>query len=1198
MRKTIPFPRFRALLHFLVVLSCLLLATNSANAQNISVDLKNVSIKEILKAIEKQTDLTFVYNNNVVDVNKRASLSVTKSEINAALDLLLKNTGYGYKIVEKQIIISPLNYLQQSKKPASGEKIDSPDDQNGKQSDKTIKGTVVDENNQPFPGVSIQNVTTKKATFSGINGEYALEAKAGDRLIFSSIGMLPKEITYSGKVSIVNIAMAIDNIALQDVVVTGYQTISKERATGSFNIIKAEQLEKPSTNLGQRIIGTSAGVQAKTDADGNVTFEIRGQTSLAAAAQPLVVVDGFAIQGNLSSLNPNDVESITILKDAAATSIWGARSANGVIVVTSKSGKGEKQGGVKVDFSTFFKYSPKTDINYQNPYASSSEIIDYEQKGFATEFFGGPWSPISDSNSELTGSYSAAVEAMNENRLGYLSTADLNATLDRLRKIDNRGQIKKYMLQNPFSQQYNLNISSSSEKISNVLSLMYEGSDKNYQGGNDKKYIVNYRSNAKVFKWLDLYFSGAFSMKDSKNNDQLYTSEAIYSGTPYQQLINEDGTRANVTSTYYWPNIKRYVPYKSFPYSDWSYNPISENESRNFSTKTYNARVQGGLTIKIIKGLTFDSKIQYEILNTDTRNIYNESSFTVRSTINQASSWDRTTNTVTANLPKGGFLDQNRSYTTASNWRNQVNFDREFNEKHQISFIAGSEISDRVYQTVKNPRTYGYNDEKLTVGTFPNGVGGSGVYKLTDWEGWSQTFPYTNSYSYSTDRYLSMYANASYTFDRKYTLSGSARTDASNLITDDPKYRYAPFWSVGASWAISKENFLQQVEWLDRLSLRATYGFNGNVDKSTSFMPLISVGGTQNSYIQDYTASISSFGNPTLRWEKTGTFDIGTDFDLFRGKLYGKIDVYNKKGKDLIVSMSIPAVNGTTSQKLNMAEMTNRGIEIELGSTMNIKDNDIVWNGNFNFSYNKNKIDKLFKATYSAYELYDGGTSAYVQGYDANTLWSFKYAGVVNKGTEASPNWQPVVQGKGEDLYDFTGWTPGDGRDYMLNMGTKVAPYSIGFSNSFKIYDFDLSFIITGKFGHVFNGFSFNYPNMSDGGAIPNKLYQEILKSNPSDRVPIPFGKSEPRYYFWDRFYPYLDYLVQNANHIRMQELNITYNMPKKLLKKIGINSAKIYVQGNNLFIITNNKYNEDPEFPMGTLRPQAAFTFGLNLGL
>lgn len=1148
----------------------------------VSLNLKNVTLKKAISEIEKASDYVFLVSDEAkAELNNTASIEVNKASIQNILENLLNNTNLGYKITERQVSI----YKSEKPKPIIVEvaKVAEPTQQK-----KKTTGRVVDEQGEPIIGANIMEKGTSNGTVTDADGNFTLNVENNAVLTISYIGYVSQDIKTSGK-STFNITLVEDTQALEEVVVTGYQTISKERATGAYNMIKTDQIEKPATNIGQRIVGTSSGVQTTLDVDGNVKFEIRGQTSLLASAQPLVVVDGFPIQGDLNSINPNDIANITILKDAAAASIWGARSANGVIVITSKSGKA-KGKGVKVDFNAFMKFSPKIDMNYLNSYATSAEVIDYERRGFKSNFFGGPWAPKPDSNTDLTGGYSLAVMAMNEHRLGYISQNELDNILANLSTKDNRQQIKDNMLQNPFSQQYSLNVSTSNDRSSNILSLLYEDKKTNYMGNAGAKYNIGYRTQTKLFDWLDFNFSGTFVMDDSKNNGSGYSS------SPYNMLLNEDGSRTALPNTYYWPNIERHVPYENFPYSDWSYNPITEIKNRNNRTKTLNARVQGGLTLRIIEGLTFDTKIQYELLNSSTKDIRTDESFFVRSLINNASTWNRATGKVTANLPKGGILDQNRNERTAYNWRNQLNFNREFNDKHMVSFIAGTEMSEVVYQYYENPRSYGYDDNKLSVSGFPNGVGGSGNLAIRNWLGNTISFAHTNKFSYSTDRYVSMYANASYTFDRKYTVSGSARTDASNLITDDPKYRYSPFWSVGASWALSNEDFMKDIDWADRLTVRATYGYNGNVDKSTSFMPLISIPGTQDNYIHDFTAAISSYGNPSLRWEKTGTIDFGVDFSLLRGKLHGKLDLYNKKGRDLIVSMSIPAVNGTSSQKLNMAEMTNRGIELELGTNANIYGRDITWNGSINLSYNYNNIDDLFKVTYPASDLYAGDTKSYVQGHNANALWSFEYAGVVNKGSEANPNWQPVVQGKGDEVYDFGGWTPGDGRDYMLDMGTKIAPYTLGFINNFKIYDFDLSFIITGKFGHVFNAQTFNYPSMSGGSALPNNLYNEILNSDPMQRVPIPFGKSEPRYYFWDRFYPYLDYRVQNAGHIRFQELNLTYNIKKELLHKIGLSSARIYGQANNLFVISNNRYNEDPEFPIGTLKPQPTITLGVNV--
>jgi hypothetical protein len=311
---------------------------------------------------------------------------------------------------------------------------------------------------------------------------------------------------------------------------------------------------------------------------------------------------------------------------------------------------------------------------------------------------------------------------------------------------------------------------------------------------------------------------------------------------------------------------------------------------------------------------------------------------------------------------------------------------------------------------------------------------------------------------------------------------------------------------------------------------------------------------------------------------------------LFNGKLRGKIDMYNKNGRDLIAVLSIPAVNGTTSQRLNNASMNNRGIELTIGTSLPIRKNDIAWSGDINFSYNRNRITSLFVANYPAYTLFSGGSGAYVEGKDASTLWSFQYAGVYDK--------QPYVKGAKGDRYNFTGWTPGDGRDYMLAMGPQVAPYTLGIMNSFKIYDFDLSFIITGKFGHVFNRMSFNYPTLWSSRVLPNKKLSEVMNGDPMKIVPLPMNDNEPKFYFWDRFYPYMSYLVENGSHIRMQEVNITYNLKRSLAKALHVGGLQLYAQGNNLFTILANHVGEDPEYPMGGMKPQPKFTFGLKLSL
>ncbi|WP_443938299.1 SusC/RagA family TonB-linked outer membrane protein [Pedobacter sp. MW01-1-1] len=1038
-----------------------------------------------------------------------------------------------------------------------------------------IEGVVVDHNEDPLVGAIIKLKRTGKTVQTNGSGKFKLSnIMENDELVISFLGYITKTVRVENQKTI-TIFMEMSATELASVSITGstgYQKISKERATGSYNVISGEQLDKPASNISQRLIGQTAGMQAKIDDRGDPVFEIRGKSSLSANNAPLVVLDGFPIT-DIRTINPKDVESVTILKDAAAASIWGARSANGVIVIQSK--KAKQNTPLKINFSAFARFSGKLDLDYAVPLASSAETVEYEKNAFNKW---GAYVNSGEVDDEVFLDWGLASVAMSENQLGYLTTEERDALLEKYKTQNNKEQIRNELLANPFTQQYNLSLSGSSAKMYNNLSLLYEKTQAEFKNNNASKANINYRTSADIFKWLTFDFSGMLNYnKTARNGISLDDLERI---APYEMLRDENGNLTDLNK-YYKPILKRTVPTGLFPYSDWSYNPIQEIANRDYTNEEINTRIQIGLNFKLAKGLTFSTKLQHEMFNNTAKNLNNENTFYTRNRINTSTSWDQNTDELIPNLPSGSILTQTKIQNTTYNFRNQLNFDRTFSKNHAISAVIGTEIYNYVNNVTYSPTTYGYNDETLNVGRFPNGPVGT-----TDWLGYNQTFYYTNSYSYRTDRYFSLYANAAYTFRNKYTLSGSARTDASNLITDDPKYRYAPFWSLGGRWQIHQESFMDNVKWVDQLSVRATYGYNGNVDKSTSFLPLISMGTRPNIYTGDVTASISSFGNPLLRWEKTRSIDFGIDYSLFKRKLYGKIDFYNRSGKDLMANAQISSVNGTTNQRINNAEMYNRGVELEIGSTQNIKANDIIWNGSLNFSYNQNKITKLLVKNYTTTDLLQDG-HAFVEGENANALWRYTYGGIQGD--------QPGVMSKDGRFLNFNQAFPGDGRNYLTNMGTAVAPYSLGFTNSFKIYDFNLSFIITGKFGHKFQRLGFNYPMLEDLKVLPNNKLTEVLNGDPSKIVPLPLNDDEQRYYRWSAFSNYMNYLIVNAANIRMQEVNLTYSFPAKVLSKINMSRLSLYAQGNNLFVIKANKFGEDPEFPMGTIKPRAAFTLGLN---
>lgn len=1168
---------------FLCVTTVLSFSPKNVFSQEVKINInedKTLSVDEVFDLIVDQTKYKFIYQEGLFNGYSKINLKKGKIRVNDLMSNSFSKGKFNFSFSgENIVIIKEKSTLEKEAK-----------------TQQRITGKVVTEENVPLLGVTVLVKGGKKGVVTDFDGNYSLAADEGDVLSFSYVGYVAAEVTVAKQTQI-NVTLKEDLTVLNEVVVmsTGYQTISEERATGAFETISKEQLEKPASSISERLVGMVAGMQSTVSANGSISFEIRGQSSLLSDRQPLIVYDGFPIEGGLNSINPNDVESITVLKDAAAASIWGAKSANGVIVVTSKKAK---QGKARISFSTFVKTSNKLDLDYVVGNASSAEVIEYEQMGFDSNRFGTVFGPMPGADVfSVEDPTSQSMIAMNEARLGRITPAQRDATLARLRGLNNKRQIEDHLLQAPITKQYNLSISGGSERMKNNLSLLFENNKDFFIGNKTDKYLINYSNKINIAKNLDFDFSGMMQYNNHKNNGT--TLGTIKSLSPFDMLVNNDGSPTDLTHLkYYTPNLDAFIPKEQFPYSDWSYNPITEVRNRDFSTKNMNSRVQAGLTLQLIKGLTLSSKLQYEIFKRNSENYYGEKSFSVRQFINETSGWNYSNDAPIQNVPSGGILRQNESTVNSYNFRNQLNFNRTFLDKHAVNFVAGTEMVNRVSKYTLRPDVFGYNDQKLSTGELLNPINGSKM-----WNGYplrySQYFHSfrmapTHRFAESTDRFFSMYGNLAYTYDDKYTLSGSYRTDASNLITDDPKFRYNPFWSVGLSWQVGREKFLENVNWLDKLNLRSTYGVNGNVDTSTSFKPLIAVNPSLNVFTQENTASISSYGNPTLRWEKTKTLNIGADFSLFNRKLFGSIDVYNKESFDLIISQSIASVNGTRSQRFNNGNMLNKGYELTLGTRMPIKGNDIVWSGSLNYAHNNNEITKLFKTNYQSYDLTDGGTTAYVEGNNANTLWAYQYAGMLNVGTDANPVLKPSVVGGDGDPITLLRFPTGNAVDYMVSQGTLVAPTTVGFRNSFKIHDFDLSFIVTGKFGHKFRRQSFNYPSLTGDNNPVNKKYAEIVNANPEEMIPIP--GQEPRYYFYFRFYPHMSYLTQDASHIRFQEINLSYSLPNKITSKLGVNALNFYTQVNNVGVIFFNDFDEDPEYPVGTIRPQSTLTFGMNI--
>lgn len=1138
--------------------------------QYITLQIDDATVRDVLIRLQETTRHEFFYRAEDLPAEPVRNYTFTNAPIGRVMDELLSGTGLDWSNENGTIVIS--------RKRAASTAARIP----------VVTGRVTDNDGNPLAGATVHCPQSGQFTISDAAGHFRMADVPGDgTLNITYIGFSAVHTSITGRDRI-EVVMFPDNIELENVVVTGYQTISRERATGSFDIVSGKALDRPVAGADQLLIGKVAGLHMPQDADGNTSLTIRGQGSFGNNS-PLIVVDGFPYEGDLSSIPPADIESLTVLKDAAASSIWGARAMHGVVVVVTK--KAKTNSPLQVEFSSNVKVGAKTDVDYLRNMPSSAGMIEY-QKGIFGNYGYTPYASVLAKNNISNVLYMTSSQAeilYNKFRNGEISEPEMNAGLDRLSKLDNTDQIHEYLLQRTVNQQYNLSFSGGNERLTSYAILTYNNGRGRLQGTKSENIDFTYRGTMSLTRWLTLSVNASVDYgkgRSSSMGEKISVSDLA----PYDMLVGEDGEYTDLLHMkYYAPVIYGSVPTGMFPYEDWSFNPARELKSNRSDSESLAATILAGLRVDIIEGLTFDTQFRYYGATSSSKSYYSEDSFTTRWTVNTASTWTPGDDghTVTPNLPAGGMLDQSRATLKNYRWRNQLTFDRVFG-RHEISFVGGVEVADQQTDTNGSPRTYGYDGKFLTVGAYHNGTGSP--TKLYNWLGYAQTFPYQNSFAHKTNRFFSAYGNVAYTFDSKYTLSGSVRTDAANYITDDPKKRYQPFWSAGIGWNIAREDFMQGAEWLDALSLRATYGYNGNSEVgSTSAMPLVTMNSAPNEDTGELEASISSKGNPNLRWERSGVVNIGVDFSMFNHKLSGKIDYYRKHGKDLLASVAIPLVNGDREAYYNAAEILNHGVELTLGTRMNLGGH-FRWTGNLNVAYNFNKVLNYFRTEHPYWWMTGSGGTTWVEGENMNSMYSYVYGGMRNVGTEQNPKMVPVVKLGGDDYMPFNGSTTLDGKDFLENQGVTIPPFTLGMTHTFNYKTFGLTFCVVGNFGHVFRRTAFNYAAQ---GKYPNKGWEKVVGGDIDTNkvVPMPDKTDD----MWSSsIIDYLDILTTSANNVRLQYLTLDYSLPPRLLSKIGIGNMTLYAQGNNLFTI--KKTDEDPDFAYGSYRLQSSWSFGLKV--
>ncbi|TDQ73820.1 SusC/RagA family TonB-linked outer membrane protein [Sphingobacterium yanglingense] len=1121
----------------------------------ITLSFQQANLEEVISSIRLQSDYNFVINSAVIKDAPRVSVQLHNATLQETLDKVLLPINLNYTFKGKSIIISKKAERTQPKKDQQ----------------RPIHGQVTDSIGRPLQGVTVsvgqqalQTVTDRDGKFHFTNVE------EGTMLTFRLLGYATQQkIATYGDNNII-LKEVLSSITEVNVISTGFQSIPKERATGSFEFVDNEAINRRvSTNVIDRLEGITNGLLFNHNPKGaglRSNIKIRGESTIYANDKPLIILDNFEFQGNLSDINPNDIENITVLKDAAAASIWGAKSGNGVIVLTTK--KGKLDSAPKVALNSNVTVGNKPDLFYGRQ-LGPKEYIEIEKFLFAQGYYDSQI--ISPQMTALT----PAVELMLQNRNNTLSDDELQRQLTELGQHDVRNDFLNHFYRQSQNQQYALNISGGGSNNRYYISGGYDKNLNSLVRNDYERVTLNANNTVSLLKnKLDISTAVYYAQtKDRQNNTGSVTFGLTPILYPYAQLVDQQGNALPVDKL-----RREYIESMAGTgLLDWNYRPLDEINLADNSTTNSRYLINLGLNYKILKGLDFDLKYQYGKGTLKGRNHQSEETYFTRNYINQFSSINASTGAITRPVPLGGILDLRDEENKSQNIRTQLNLNRSFGTDHEISAIAGFEVSD-IGRDWHTNRLYGYKDEVTSFAPVNHITFFPYIYGTT-----SQRIDNGQTISGVTDRYRSYYANASYTYIDKYTLSGSVRRDESNLFGVRTNQKGVPLWSIGAKWDLHKENFFQ-ADWIDKLSIRTTYGYNGNVDKNVT------------AYLTGYTLPSNVWGNPytiisnppneDLRWERVQMVNFGAEFALFNNRLSGNVEYFTKRGKDIMGDAELAPSTGMSRYRGNSANIKGHGMDVSITSKNLIG----------NFSWQTTAMYNNTFTTVSKYLMDYTTASAYVTDGIQNpiedralfALYSYRWGGLNSSG-------DPQGYLDGELSTDWSGIAGSQDIDQIVYHGAANPTHFGSLMNTFSYKNITLSFNILYQFGFYFRRPALLYADLLSRISLGDIEYNDRWQqAGDESRTHVP-AMVYPTDFNRDSFYTRSEIMVERGDHIRLQDIQLGYQLPAKFLQRMPIAGIGVYGYANNLGILWRaNKHSIDPAasaYPM-----PATYAIGLNV--
>ena len=1015
-----------------------------------------------------------------------------------------------------------------------------------------VRGVVLDEAGETVIGATIQVKGTSQGTVTDFDGNFVLSVPENATLVFSYVGMNTQELPAQANMQVV---MQFDSELLDEVMVVAFGTAKKSAFTGSAKVIDSEQLSMSQvTSVTNALAGSVPGLQLTSDSGApgaTSSIKIRGFSSLNAGNDPLIILDGAPYSGNLSNLNPNDVESMTVLKDAASNALYGARGANGVIMITTK--KAKRGGDAVITFDAKFGANTKALQRYnviENPaqyyethYGALSRY--YENQGMT------PTESWQRSNNNLFGDqangglgYNVYTYPEGQMLIGLNGKLNPEATLGRLVNYRN----EEYLLtpdnwenlgtRTGVREEYNLSVSGSSDKSTFYMSLGYLNNEGITKASNLNRLTARLNADYQAKDWLKV--GGNMSYAKFENNALANNGSSSSSG-----------------------NIWAFTSQMAPIYPAFVRNPDGsiKQDSNEFEIMDYGNGGNAGFSRPFISDA---NPIMDSQLNTNHRegNATSGSGFMdftfipeLKFTMNASFNLDETRGTYVYNPyygqfdSTGGLVTKWHERTFDYNLQQLLSYSTTFNSLNNFDILLGHEYYNYAYYELSGSKSKMFSQTNKELGG-----------AILDEQSANSFINRDNNEGY--------FGRLQYNYDNRIFASGSYRRDASSKF--HPDHRWGNFWSLGSAWLINQEEWFN-VDWVDELKLKASYGMQGN--DAIGRYRYTDVFNIQNSD-GDIGTSFESKGTEDITWETNANFNIGTEFSLFN-RIYGSLEFYNRKTTDMLFSFSVAPSLGYSSYFDNIGDMYNRGFELELGANI-IKTRDLSWDVNFNISTLKNRITKLHEDKKTA-SLYDSSANEY-KGYASDDFfisedvsiytWRLKDFAGVNEDGE-SLWYKNIVNDDGDIEGRETTNLYADG-DYYVTNESSVPNLFGGFGTTLRAYGFDfnvnLSYQIGGK---QYDSTYARFMSSPTGSSTGYNFHADVLNS----WTPENQSNDIPRFMFGDTYSAGSSTrFLTDASYLNVENINLGYTLPAQLTKKAHINSIRIYASAENVYYWSKRK--------------------------